>query len=246
MLSKNIVKKSSVGFLEGLSLRVQNRLIGFPLAQAWQKVQAEYESEFRKFPKLRTIEVSNVNDQATFRFLEEMTPDLVMVSGTNLVGSKLIRIIQKRCPIMNLHTGISPYIKGGPNCTNWCLAIDRPDLIGNTVMWLDAGIDSGEIITTERTPLFKNESLVKLYRKVLDHAHDLYVRTAFVFLTNPKKPPKVNQDSLGKGRTFYTRDWNFHAMINARKNFNKHFVATGSSPTWPIHDEQLVSLNELE
>jgi len=35
----------------------------------------------------------------------------------------------------------------------WCLAKNWLHLIGNTVMWIDPGIDSGDLLSTERTPL---------------------------------------------------------------------------------------------
>jgi methionyl-tRNA formyltransferase len=42
-------------------------------------------------------------------------------------------------------------------------------MIGSTVMLLDDGIDSGNIIASARTPLNGRESLLELHIKVIDH-----------------------------------------------------------------------------
>ena len=67
--------------------------------------------------------------------LEKLKPELVIVSGTNLLAEHLIKTIRAYAKIINLHTGISPYVKGGPNCTNWCIYHANFSFIGNTVMY---------------------------------------------------------------------------------------------------------------
>jgi methionyl-tRNA formyltransferase len=151
--------------------------------------------------------------------LKKYTPDLTIVSGTNLVGKKVIGASAK---IVNLHTGISPYVKGGPNCTNWCLAKNWFHLIGNTVMWLDSGIDTGRIITTEQTPLDGNETLFELHRKVMRHAHDLYVR-AVRQICEGREVPSVPQSEIAAGAVFYNADWTRTAQRAALKNFRENY-----------------------
>jgi folate-dependent phosphoribosylglycinamide formyltransferase PurN len=89
------------------------------------------------------IRTLNVNDPITLQFLEETRAELVLVSSTTLVGKDIINWAEARMGILNLHTGLSPYINGGPNCANWCLAEMQFHLIGNTVHWVDRGVDSG-------------------------------------------------------------------------------------------------------
>lgn len=58
-------------------------------------------------------------------------------------------------------------------------------------MWIDEGIDTGNIITTEQTPLRGNESLFQIHLKVMDHAHDLYLRSIEVVRNNFENCPSV-------------------------------------------------------
>lgn len=199
--------------------RIGNRLVGRPFVETWFKMLGEYERQFPNFPDVPLVKVQNVNDQATLETLEKHAPDLIVVSGTNLVGKKVIASADK---IVNLHTGISPYVKGGPNCTNWCLAKNWFHLIGNTVMWLDAGIDTGRIITTEQTPLDGSETLFELHWKVMQHAHDLYLR-AIKRIGDGETVPSVPQDGISAGTLFYTADWNAREMRNALRSFQANY-----------------------
>jgi methionyl-tRNA formyltransferase len=226
VVSKNIPKKKKVRtplerFAEQLR-KVQNRTVGRAYAGAWFALQSGYAREFAALPDVPHVQVPGVNDDATLRFLELHKPDLVVVSGTNMVGSAVIRLGSAAGGIWNLHTGISPYVKGGPNCTNWCLAKGWYHLIGNTIMWIDLGIDTGDLLATERTQLEGDESLEVLHRKVMDHAHDLYVR-AVECHAQGKTVARVPQSSLGAGDTFYTKEWDGRAMARGLFHFRTGF-----------------------
>lgn len=223
VLSQNVPRKrpAASSRLHSLINRVSARLVGRPFIAAWQQLQRSYAELYGDFPDARLVRVKNINDAATIQVVEETSPDLIIVSGTNLVGRKFIEIASRRSVLINLHTGLSPYIKGGPNCTNWCLAEKNFHLIGNTVMWLDAGIDSGNIIASEQTTLSGSEALTELHWKVMEHAHAMCVCVVSK-LASGEFVPSVPQDSVGSGKTFYNVDWNARAMLQARYNF-KHY-----------------------
>lgn len=188
----------------------------WPFRQAWVRLQDQYRGKYLFPPKVPTWRVPEVNDDLTVEALTTTCPDLVLVSGTNLLNRRLIGIANdsSRMGTMNLHTGLSPYVRGGPNCTNWCLATGRPWLIGNTTMWINEGIDSGDIITTECTPIDGSESLLGLHRAVMDHAHDLACRT--VQAVGRGGQHCQPQSSFGdSGELYFTRDWTATYMRRA-------------------------------
>lgn len=219
-LSRNIPRRrpDARARLHAFITALEMRTFGRPLRSAWLEMQRTCEAQFPSFPQTRQmLRVDNVNDPATLELVSSLAPDLILVSGTNLVGRRLI-VACGGIPILNLHTGVSPYVKGGPNCTNWCLAEELLHLIGSTVMWLDPGIDSGDIIASERAPLTFTETLGELQLRVMDHAHHLYVRCVRKFESEGALP-RVPQDALGPGRTFFNKDWDRRAMVSARRSF---------------------------
>lgn len=223
VLSANVPRKPPARRARLTLNRVAGRLFGREFVAAWQRLLATYEELYPRFPDVPQARVRNVNDEGTLGAIEEHDPDLVVVSGTNLVGRKVIERASRRRGIINLHTGLSPYVKGGPNCTNWCLAEGAFHLIGSTVMWLDAGIDTGHIIATEQTPLDGRETFDELHWKVMEHAHDLYVR-AIRKLARGEAVASVAQSDVAEGRTFYNAEWGARAMLRARRNFRSRYA----------------------
>lgn len=195
------------------------------IGQLWWGMLHFYDDKFKHWPDVNSIEVENINSDAAYEFTAALQPDIIIVSGTRLVKKKMIAIAPA-IGILNLHTGLSPYIKGGPNCTNWCIATNQFHLIGNTIMWLDAGIDSGNIIATECTDLKPDDSLETVHIKVMEHAHDLYCR-AIRHLAEGKRN-NVPQSSITTGITYYNKQWNLKNKYRLLKNFKKFksFVKT--------------------
>jgi methionyl-tRNA formyltransferase len=193
---------------------------------------SHYEAEFPEFPSTAITHHVGVNSSSVTDLIQRERPDIVLISGTDLLKPTVIQIIAETGRIMNLHTGISPYIKGGPNCTNWALALREFHLIGNTLMWLDEGIDSGNIIVTERTPLTGRETLTELHIRVMDHAHDLYSR-GLARIRDGLPLASVRQSNLGEGRLFLTRNWTGQQITKATFNFFRFYNPEALSPAPP-------------
>jgi methionyl-tRNA formyltransferase len=188
------------------------------IGKSWFGMKRRYDKLFNDYPTTKILDVENINSDEAFNFNTELKPDLIIVSGTRLVKEKMLSI-QPKIGILNLHTGLSPYVKGGPNCTNWCIATEQFHLIGNTIMWIDLGIDTGNILTTEFTPLTGIESLSEIHIKVMEHAHELYIKAIHHVAKGGKN--SVKQDSIAKGKTYYSKEWNLLQKINLVKGMKK-------------------------
>ena len=170
--------------------------------------------------------MKNINTEVAYNFTKAIQPDIILVSGTRLIRDKLLTI-KPTIGIINLHTGLSPYIKGGPNCTNWCIANNEIHLIGNTVMWIDKGIDTGNIISTNLVKFNGDESLKEVHSKVMDEAHSLVINS-LQFLKNGEIQ-NIKQEQIAKGKTYYTKQWNLSQKKQLIKNFKKFKKEIASS-----------------
>ncbi len=215
-----IILESRPSQNKNLLSRIRKRLFQSPLASAWKSMQADCRRRHPSLINSNVLNVENINSQAAIDFAIAQSPELVAVSGTRMIKNKML----SKTPtgkILNLHTGLSPYIKGGPNCTNWCLAEQKIHLIGNTVMWIDEGIDSGNLIGTEFTPLQGDEDLNELHIKVMQHAHDLYVRCIGKAILGEAN--NVDQQSICEGTTYYSRQWTTSKARAAVQNFDQSY-----------------------
>jgi Formyl transferase len=201
-----------------LPFLIWDRLRFKSIYDSWEKLQQYYGQIFSSWPDVPVLRVPDINNDETAEFTKKFQPALIAVSGTALVKEKLLST-GASIGIINLHTGLSPYVKGGPNCTNWCIANNDWHLAGNTIMWLNAGIDSGNIITSETVDISDSPNLFEVQKKVMEHAHDLYLRAIEYLLNNEPPYNSVPQHSLGKGRLFLTKMWSAAERKNLLKNW---------------------------
>ena len=187
---------------------------------SWKRLQRYYEKTFSSWPDVPVLRVPDINKDETAEFTKKLKPGLIAVSGTALVKDKLLNT-PASIGIINLHTGLSPYVKGGPNCTNWCMANNDWHLAGNTIMWLNAGIDSGNIITSKCVTIRDLPNLFEVQKKVMEHAHELYLSAIDYVLQ--ERPPYISvpQQTLGKGKLFLTKMWTATERKRLLKNWKK-------------------------
>ena len=104
------------------------------------------------------VRVENINAAAAVSLIEQVCPDIVCVNGTNLLREPMLALIPGiRHGIINLHTGLSPYSRGG-NCDLFMLLEGRPEMVGITIHHIDKGIDSGDIVITARPELSPDDN----------------------------------------------------------------------------------------
>ena len=210
----------------------------FKFRNSWFDMLNYYLKIYPDFPIKPELYVSDINEEMVSKIIDQSKPELVIISGTNLLKDGLLNKINKYGKAMNLHTGISPFIKGGPDCTNWALYLKEFNLIGNTIMWIDKGIDSGNIITTEQTDLTGKESLTELRIKVMNHGHELFIKVIDRF-NKELELPNIHQSDLSPRRLFLTKDWGIYKKIVALFNF---YVIYNSKSKFPKIKHKLISL----
>lgn len=204
---RNFKKKP---FVKRIIPALQGRLFFKPINNAWTTLQQGYARQYPTWPNTSCIAVDTINCEEALLFTQQLSPDLIVVSGTGLVRPMMLSL-RPTIGIVNLHTGLSPYIKGGPNCTNWCIATSQYDKIGNTIMWINEGIDAGNIITSECTPLTGLKSLADIQWQVMEHAHSLYLKAIGYLINKPAPHKSVPQDEIAAGKLYLTKMWNFAA-----------------------------------
>ena len=186
------------------------------ISEAWKGMLAFYGWQYKNYPDVPILEVENINDPSVLDFTKNIKPDLIAVSGTRLIKEPVMSI-EAPIGIVNLHSGLSPYVKGGPNSTNWCIANNTLHLIGNTIMWIDKGIDSGNLVTTETIDFTGDESLLELHIKVMEHAHGLYLKAIEKLIQGISS--NVPQKTIDSGKTFMTRQWGLQQKMAMVRNF---------------------------
>lgn len=89
------------------------------------------------------IEKGSINETSIVNYIIQENPDVIVAYGCSIIKSELLVVFKSR--IMNIHLGLSPYYRGsGTNF--WPFVFKELEYVGVTFMYMDAGIDTGEII----------------------------------------------------------------------------------------------------
>lgn len=89
------------------------------------------------------LKTKNLNSPETRAYLCAVEPDIVLVYGASILKDEWLTA--PRLGTLNMHYGILPWYRSS-NSTQFALLHERPDRVGASVHYIDAGIDTGSII----------------------------------------------------------------------------------------------------
>ena len=134
--------------------------------------------------------VEHVNDQASIDIISAADPDLVIVLGwSQILSEEVLSIPSIGC--IGAHASLLPEMKGSAPI-NWAL-IRGLDKTGNTLMWLDPGVDTGVIIDQYQFEIDIYDSCQSLYEKVAESNKIMLERS----LPRVKTEGKVGREQKG-------------------------------------------------
>ncbi|KAK3303704.1 FAD dependent oxidoreductase-domain-containing protein [Chaetomium strumarium] len=115
--------------------------------------------------------VDTVNCAAVWNAVEQWQPEITIVSGTKLIGKKLIA---RGGLMINLHTGHLPEYKGN-HCIFFALHDGRVDKVAATLHQLTAALDGGDVLDRVFPLVEPRDSEETLYTKCLEMSIDRVV-----------------------------------------------------------------------
>lgn len=162
-----------------------------------------------------------INESQSVGKIIDAQPDLIVVYSTSILKQEIIEAFPNQ--IFNLHAGLSPYYRGGG--TNFFPFYNRElEYVGMTVHYLDAGIDSGNIILQGALDFGLNDNTHTAGCKCVDLGAKLMIRAITRYLENKDSLPSVKQD-LTKGRVYYKKHFSDESIIRVRENLSNGVVA---------------------
>lgn len=152
----------------------------------------------------------NVNDPAFVEVLRRLEPDIsISMYFGRLFGPDLLAVPKIGC--INMHPSLLPIGRGqGPS--TWPI-VNGDEETGQTIHWLDEGIDSGDIIAQRALPIAPDDTSDTLGQKLADMGYDLWIETWP--LISAGKAPRIPQDDSLATYTVAARP--SHAQIDWTK-----------------------------
>jgi methionyl-tRNA formyltransferase len=166
------------------------------------------------------VTVPNVNETEAVAFVNRLKPDIVCVNGTNLLRQPMLDLAANiPFGIINLHTGLSPYSRGG-NCNLFALLEGHPEWVGVTVHYIDPGIDSGDLIRTAQVPMDPDDTYDHIDARTFHLGIDLLVQAVSDVATrSAARVPQWEAGKLFLRRTGYIYEpWHWYQVNRCLKS----------------------------
>jgi methionyl-tRNA formyltransferase len=152
---------------------------------------------------------ADINSAESVAHVRELRPDLMVVTGwTRLLSAELLGVPPRG--VVGFHASLLPRYRGRAP-VNWAIARGEA-MTGNTMMFLDAGTDTGDIIDQHKVPIAPDDTCATVYARVGEAGASMLGHHLRALLegTAPRRPqgsadgPPLPKRTPGMGIT----DWN--------------------------------------
>ena len=164
------------------------------------------------------VKTGAINEQKTVENIINLQPDVLVAYGCSLVKSELLEEFKGR--FLNVHLGLSPYYRG--TATNfWPLVNNEPECVGATFMYIDAGVDTGEIIHQIRADIHSGDSPHDIGNRLISIIPETYAQ----IITKLDEIKTQPQPVLNREEKYYKRkDYSDDAVRQMYRNFEKGMI----------------------
>ena len=116
---------------------------------------------------------ADINSADSVRHVRELRPELMVVTGwTRLLSAELLSVPPRG--VVGFHASLLPRYRGRAP-VNWAI-LRGEATTGNTMMYLDAGTDTGDIIDQQAVPIGADDTCATVYAKVGEAGADMLGR----------------------------------------------------------------------
>jgi len=139
--------------------------------------------------------VDDHNGPACLDLLKSLAPDVVVLGGTGIIKPALLAL--PRIGTLGCHYALLPEFRGF-NVTEWAILEGRP--VGVSILWVDAGVDTGDVLMDRRVVIRTGETIATLRRRSAELGKQLFVESLRRVMEGdqPRRPQR-----LVDGRQFY-------------------------------------------
>jgi methionyl-tRNA formyltransferase len=191
--------------------------------------QKQVDSPIKKFAlenNLPILQPATVNTKEFIASLLENRPDyIIVVAFGQILSETLLKVPKQFC--INLHSSLLPKYRGAAPINRAILNGETRS--GVTTMIMDKGMDTGDILLVDETPIEQNDDAQCLHDKLSEQGGKLVLETLSRLQKNDLLPTPQNSDLASYAPKLKKEESLIDWKIDAENIFNK---IRGLSP-WP-------------
>lgn len=170
--------------------------------------------------KTLPILYKEVNLDYVYQAIKKFQPDIMFIFGSYIIREPLLSLMAPDRTI-NLHLGLSPYYRGsGTNF--WPFVNNELEYVGSTILHLDSGIDTGDIICHTRPKIELGDNVHTVGCKVIQSSVNSLIQITDM-IKEGKKLNRIKQWKVD-GKYYTTKDFDEHALQKYKIQLNNELV----------------------
>lgn len=182
------------------------------------KLQPSAVKELALAKNLPVLQPLKARDPAFFEQLSALQPELIVVAAYGqILPQSILDLPRHGC--LNVHTSLLPKYRGAAPI-QWAIA--NGDLeTGVTIMRMDAGLDTGDIVSVETTPIQPSDDSQSLHDRLAHFGATLLTRTIPSFVAGNIIPQKQPAEGVSYARKIEKEDGHLDWTQPARVLWNR-------------------------
>ena len=167
---------------------------------------------------LPVLQPLKARDEKFISELRELKPDLIVVVA---YGQILPQTILDLPPFgcLNVHTSLLPKYRGAAPI-QWAIADGEPET-GVTIMKMDAGLDTGAILSMRHTPIWPTDDSQILHDRLAQLGAELLIETISTFVAGKISPQAQPAEGLTYAAKIKKEDGHIDWNLPAQKIWNR-------------------------
>ncbi len=161
-----------------------------------------------------------VNNRAYAQTIIDSNPDLLIAYGCSIIREPLLSAFRGR--FLNVHLGLSPYYRGS-GTNYWPLVNGEPEYVGATFMYIDSGIDTGEIIHQVRANYSWGDTPSQIGNRLIVEMSRL-CRSIIINFDNLERMPPLPRPV--HERVYKRKDYTEESVAALYRNFEAGLIDT--------------------
>jgi methionyl-tRNA formyltransferase len=157
-------------------------------------------------------------DESFITQLRELSPDLIVVAAYGqILPSAILETPRWGC--INVHTSILPKYRGAAPI-QWAIADGEPET-GVTIMKMDAGLDTGPILSLRRTPILPEDDSQTLHDRLAALGAELLIETIPGYVGGTISPVPQPQEGASYAAKIKKEDGRIDWRLPAQSVWNR-------------------------
>ncbi len=178
-------------------LKTAIKLFGFHLLKKKREISEEQRINIFKYfqKKIPVYKTGNLNASASEIIIRKLDPDFLLLLGSGIIKKNILKIPLKKT--VHCHHGYLPKYRG-VSTAEWSLFYENEVYL--TTHFVDAGIDTGEIILRRKVRIDTGDSIEIVRKKCREQSVELLLDT-FKLLINENI--RIEKQIPSDGKQFY-------------------------------------------